>query len=316
MTDEEFKKRLEDFQRSQDQAKMQRGEFLKQTVPGVLKMPLEGFVSSDQKIQISDDLEIEKVSDEVRDEFFQRAASLELRDYKHDNNWFFITYKFKDERGNIGGMDTGSRILLVAIFFSICSEKLLKVNKSQGFTYIQEQLRSIGITRIPNAPWAYDYSANFENENIEDLRRFWPLFRDAYNNQIHFALVARRYYFSLIRNQWEDQLIDLIISLEALLVPEMEEVNKAGKIAKRLSRMLVGKHLRGEVSRVAKNCYDIRNKIVHGKLGFVPNNDFETLTRQLRVYVKTALQIYLLDYRGLSVQEVSDRLEDISGDQI
>ena len=43
MTDDEFNKWWETFQRPEDQTKMQRAEFGKQVVPGVLKMPIEGF---------------------------------------------------------------------------------------------------------------------------------------------------------------------------------------------------------------------------------------------------------------------------------
>jgi Apea-like HEPN len=296
--------------------RIKREAFGKQIEQGILKIPLEGFISIEEKLVLADNLEIEKVTSEVRDQFFQRAAGLELGDYRHENNWFFLTYKFEDERRKIGGIDTGNRILLVAIFFAVCTEKLIRINKSQGFAFVHGELSSIGISRIPNVPWSYDHSAKFETEDIDKLREFWPLFRATYNDQTHFALVARRFYFSLIRNQWEDQFIDLIIALEALLVPEMDEVNKSGKIAKRLSRLLTKHYLRGEVSKVALTSYDIRNKIVHGKLDGIDINEAHTLKDQIRVYVKQAIQVYLLHYRNLTTQELADQLEQISGDQI
>lgn len=316
MADEEFKKLWREIQQGEKLASKQREEYDKQIIPGLLKIPLEGFISDEYKIIISEDLAIERVNEQDRDQFFQRVASRELSAYHLENNWFFLSYKYEDERSKIGGIETSNRILLIAIFFAVCSEKLIRINKSQGFAYVNGELRSIGITFIPNAPWSYDYHAHFATNDIEKLRELWPLFREAYNIQAHFALVARRFYFSLIRNQWEDQQIDLIIALEALLIPEMDEVNKSGKIVKRLSRLLNQHFRRGEVSKVALSGYNLRNKIVHGKLDNIDLSEVHILQEELRVYVKTAIQEYLINYGDLTVQEFADRLERMSGDQI
>lgn len=316
MTEDEFKEFLEDVQRAAADAARKRDEYRKEIVPGILKLPIEGFVSQEEKITLSNDLEIERVSQDFRDQFFQRAASLELSDYRHENNWFFLTYKFEDERSKIGGTDTGDRILLIAIFFAICSGKKIKINKSQGFIPVQGELQSIGITRMPNAPWAYSSNVNFETKVIDELRTLWPLFRDSFTSQSHFALVSRRYYFSLIRNQWEDQLIDLIIALEALLVPETDEVNKSGKISKRLSRILSKQFKRGDVSNITRQCYELRNEVVHGNPAPPVNKNVRSLLESLQGYVNAALRVYLMEFRNLSPAELADRLENMTGDQI
>ncbi|PZR30986.1 MAG: hypothetical protein DI538_21740 [Azospira oryzae] len=316
MTEDEFKKFWEDYQRDEHEASKKRDAYQKEIMPGLLKIPIEGFVSDDDRITLSPDLQIIRVNAETRDEFFQRAASLELRDYRQENNWFFLSYKFEDQRGKIGGIETGNRILLIAIFFAMCSEKRVRINKSQGFVPQGDELRSIGITRVPNAPWSYESRVTFESEVIEEIRTLWPLFQDSFTNQQHFALVARRYYFSLIRNQWEDQLIDLIISLEALLVPETDDVNKSGKISKRLSRLLSKQFKRGEVSTIVKNCYNLRNEIVHGNPKPDINTDAYTLVEFLQKYVNAALKVYLLEYRNLHPKDLANRIDNMTGDQI
>jgi hypothetical protein len=316
MTEEEEKQFWAEFLREEERGKIQKELFGKQIISSTLRIPFEGFVANDDKILISDDLEIHRFEEVVRDEFFQRASGLELRDYKQENNWFFLKYTFEDERRRIGGMETGDRILTVAIFFALATNKLFRINKSQGFIPIDGKLQSIGITRIPNAPWAFDNNANLDDKEIEKIKLLWPLFRTAYSRRDHFALVTRRYYFSLIRNQWEDQIIDLIIALEALLIPEMDEINKGGKIAKRLSRILKDRHKRGVVTQIALKCYEIRNKIVHGKNYFIEIRQPDPFVQQLREYVKEALQVYLIDYDNLSIQQLADKLDDLKGEQI
>lgn len=314
MTEAEFQKWIRNFNKIQNEAEEKRQMFLKEVVPGILKITLEGFTSNHSTINLSNDLIIEKESDEKRDVFFERVATLELSDFKSANNSFFLTYHFKDQRQRIGGIETGSRIQMIAIFFSICTNKLIKINKSQEFAYVQNELKSFGITRIPNAPWAYDRNAEFDTSDIDRLKMFWPLFRNCNEKFSQFSLAARRFYFSLTRYQWEDKVIDLMIALEALLVPEIEESSKGAKMAKRLSRLLSAKFLRGDVSQVTRKCYDLRNEVVHGKANF--DEGIYTIVELMQSYTKAALQEYLENHNGLSVQELVLRLEQMKGDQI
>lgn len=313
--EEELRRLIERFEQAEGEATRRRLEYGNQIVPCILKMPIEGFVSIENEIIISDDLQIERVSGKGMQEFFARAANLELTDYKQEDNCFFITYKFEEVRRAIGGTGTGNRILLLAIFFAICTDKRVRINKGQGFVSIEGEQRSIGITRIPNGPWFYDRNSNFDASSIQKLQTSWPLFKQAFNGQPHFALVARRYYFSLIRTQWEDQLIDLIIALEALLVPESDEKNKSGKISKRLSRLLKDNFPRGQVVKVAREGYDLRNKVIHGE------HDYESIGIHssidvLKDYVKAALTIYLFKYSGLPARELAQELDNMDGRHI
>jgi len=306
MTEDDLKRFWEASKQEEELARIEKEEFDKQIIKSVLKIPLEGFMSEENKIELSDNLVIEKVSKEFRDTFFNRASALELSNFSNENNWFFLNYRFDVERRKLNHIESSNRILSLAIFFAICSKKQIRINKAQEYNDINGELRSTGIMRIANAPFYYDLEARFETEDVDELKKRWPLFNSTYHGKPHFALVARRYYFSLIRNQWEDQIVDLIISLEAMLIPEMDETNKSGKIVRRLSRLLNQVYLRGEVSKVAKACYAIRNEIVHGGFDHENLQEIQRNKENLIVFVKTAIQIYLEDYRGLTLQEFAD----------
>jgi len=316
MDEEKFKSLQLLIKESWDREKAQFQERSMELVQSIIIIPLEGFVSDQQKIVVAEDLVIEKVTSEARDKFYLRAARIELDEYKNANNWFFITYKYQDERGRSAGIFAGDRILLIAIFFAICSNKLLRINKGESFTEINGELKSLGVLSIPNASWVFNREVRFDEDEIANMAALWPLFRDSYKRKQNFALVARRFYFSIVRNQWEDQCIDLCIALEALLIYDLKGDNKQGKIARRLSRLLESYYLRGKVAKIAKEGYDLRNKIVHGKIGYGGEVQNAGVIDQLRLFLRRAIQEYLIKYRDLATEEFVNDIEQMSGDQI
>jgi len=63
----------------------------------------------------------------------------------------------------------------------------------------------------------------FTQDDLTELSKLWPTFQDLFQRKSWFALVVRRFFDSTLKFSWEDKLIDLLISLEALLISEKDQ---------------------------------------------------------------------------------------------
>jgi hypothetical protein len=165
----------------------------------------------------------------------------------------------------------------------------------------QGKQASLGFTKITYGN-VKGNEVQFTVDDNDLLVKLWPLFKSNFKEVPHFALVARRFHFSLSRYDWEDELIDLIIALEALLLPENTE-NKGSKIAKRLSKLLWKRYNRDYVTRIGNEAYDLRNSVVHGDLNVSHGSEIRDMINSLSILVKEALQTYLLFYSRQSVHD-------------
>lgn len=316
MTEDELNQLMKAVEEHELRVKNQPDSVKKELIPCLIKVPIEGFLCYEESVFISEDLSIQKFDPASRAEFFERVSSLELGKYSEQNNWFYFECYYNEERQNISGPEAGVQLLLLAMFVALGSDSVLRLNKAHRFLKIKDSYQSAGIFYIPIAPWSYDEKVNFDEDMINQLRSFWPLYNRAIDSQPHFAFTARRYYYSLTRHEWEDQLIDLIITLESLLIPEENGKNKAGKLATRLSRLLSKNHKRGEITDIVKYAYKLRNVIVHGKYHPDVHGIHYGHVKILRVIVKEALRSYVENYNHLNQQEFAKYLDNMSGDQI
>lgn len=271
---------------------------------------MEGFKADETELDISPDLKLYRAAFEERETFFKRAQDMDMTRYNAENNEFFLTFDFPITKGEIQSLTPGNKLTQIAIFFAVCSKAFIQIDKGQFFLSQENAYVSAGLIRTPQRSLKYERNAHFNKGDIEEMGKFWPLYNDLYTKATHFALIARRFYYSLTRYQWEDELIDLIIALEALLVPENVE-GKGGVIAKRLSKLLSKEFPAGTVHKNAQRCYDLRNKVVHGDVVTQLENDARASVGHLSVYVKSALQKYLLNYRSLSPVDLVKEIDKI-----
>jgi len=307
MEHEEFEKEII---RQMKESERKREELLNQIIPVKLVIALEGFRSERDRIVITEGLEINRAKPEMREEFFKRAKSLDLEIYNSESCEFFLTYHYQEQRRHAGTGESSERIFLISIFFAVCLDVFIKIDKAQSFISFRGEFESLGIRRIHYRSMKYERNVQFDDGHFERLKRFWPLFTKQFNEMPHYALVARRYHYSLSRLQWEDEIIDLTIALEALLMIEQTK-NIGSKIAKRLSKLLWATYDRGKITEVAIECYELRNKVVHGEVVNEKYDKIRSLIEMISICVKQALQLYLTKYHMLPASEFIKQVDSI-----
>jgi hypothetical protein len=278
-------------------------------VDGEERIPLEGFASEKESIQIAEGYSIEKLSDEDASMFYKRFIDWETSNYKSASNRHFLVYKFKAARASHGGLIVSDHILMSAVFFALCSDRLIRIDKAQSFGYREDKLVSLGVSKISASSWTYEREVIVDDKFIDRLKEYWPLYFKRYQDDPQFALVARRFYYSLIRNSWQDKLVDIMIALEAFLLPEWkDENNKGAKLAKRLSRLLKDEFNRDDVANRIKDRYKVRNSVMHGEVVREEIETFDEINILIN-YVRVALLKCLKHYSTLSFKEVVDVID-------
>lgn len=306
LTEEDFRKIIRD----QEEGRRQYESRMREPIDVRLKIMLEGFKADETELDIPPDIQIYRATFEEREAFFKKAQDMDMTRYNAENNEFFLTFDFPITKGEIQSLTPGNKLTQIAIFFAVCSKAFIQIDKGQFFLSQKSAYVSAGLIKTPQRSLKYERNVHFDKGDIEKMGTFWPLYNDLYTNAKHFALIARRFYYSLTRYQWDDELIDLIIALEALLVPENVE-GKGGVIAKRLSKLLSKEFPAGTVHKNAQKCYDLRNKVVHGDVVTPLENDARASVEDLSVCVKCALQKYLLTYNSLSPVDLVKEIDKI-----
>lgn len=279
-----------------------RAEFEKRSkelIPVRMKIGLEGFVSNVDKFEVGPELLFRKAPLEERQAFYGRANNPKDIEIKANDNEYFAEFDFQIPRGAIHSLAPGNGINLVSIFFAVASSKILNIARGNFYLVNGSEFRSAGFYTTPNE-YRFTSKEQFSNDELNSMKALWPHFRNQFENNFSFALVARRYFYSQLRLSLDDRFIDLMISLEALFVPERSGT-KGDKIAARLALMLHPEFDRLEVENLCHWAYRIRNKIIHGGQDrFAEAFDIDTMSK----YCRAAIQKYLIDYRGLSSKKL------------
>lgn len=273
----------------------------KELVAVRMKIIMEGFNGDFEKFEIAPELIIRRAPLKEREEFYSRTTNPKDIEYKAKTHEFFAEYDFQLTRGAVQGLAPGEGINIVSIFLAVCGRHLLNINKANFYVKARDEYRSAGFFTTPNE-YRFFTSALHTNEDLELLKGFWPVFKSQYQENLTFALVARRYYYSILRLSFEDRLIDLMIALEALLVPETTGT-KGDKLSARLAQLISS---RFEYTAVQHQCilaYRHRNKIVHG-------GDIRKLSKEthdvnlISAYCQAGIQEYMLKYPGLNSRQL------------
>jgi hypothetical protein len=312
MSEEEIKLYFKQLDEQRAKEEQEHDVFLQQQVPARLKIAMEGFNSAQDMIQIAHDLSIARMLPEDRNHFWERTKAFDSSSGRTNDDEHFIVFDFPIERGQIWGLAPADNLTMVSIFFAICSHAFLKINKGLFSLMDEEKEASAGLYKTAYDSIYYKRNIEFSHEEITQLKELWPLFKEEYAKNRSFAMGCRRVYFSMMRNPWEDALIDLTIAAEVLLMPESNERNKGRKIAKRLSRLLALSHQRSEVNNIMVAGYDLRNSIVHGEDTLQLELDGRDVVKSIRDYLKAALQIFLRNYKGISVVKLVDLIDHAS----
>ncbi len=292
------------------QMEQSRKEFEKRSkelIPVRMKIMLEGFTSETSRFEIAPDLILRKAELDERQAFWSRTNNPKDIEYKADENEFFVDFDFSIPRGEIHGLAPANGINLVSVFFSLASSKILNISRGNFYFVAGDELQSAGFYTTPNE-YRFTEKTQFRIDELNFIKELWPHFKSQFEANFSFALVARRYFYSQLRLSLDDRFIDLMISLEALLVPE-KSGTKGDKIAERLALILSPEYDREEVESLAHDAYRIRNKIIHGgNDSYAEAFDIDLMSK----YCRIAIQKYLINYRGLSSNKLVKILQAAS----
>lgn len=301
----------DDFKKLMTKAKTNQEAYEKRLAARILrlrfKIMAEGLAVENEPFNISEGLRLERATFDERVKFFDRAKEFEGSESKAKKNEFFLVYERQATGAELQGSIGGNSINVISIFFTVCSNKFLEINKGQNYVLDEGKEISLGLSFTPFRSIHFQRGVTLDQSDVDQLKELWPLFIGEYHQNHSFALVARRYYYSLHRLDWEDQLLDLMIALEAFFMPEEGQKNIRGKIAKRLSRFLKGTFDRNAVASQVKRAYKLRNEVVHGQR----NEELDThiLVADVSSYLKAALQLYLKKYPGIPIGVFAEALD-------
>lgn len=285
-------------------------EHMRKSVNAKLKVSLDGFISNQDKFIIGDDLIIERGTLDDREKFFARASAFNWAYEPTAKNEFFATYNFETTIGSLNGISPAHHLNVVSYFFALCFSHPIRANVGQKLVNREGDFVSGGFFKTPSEIIQTGKDA-FTDNDIGLMVNVWPKFKQIFRTSQHFQLITRRYFYSLTRYQWEDQLIDLIISLEAFFVSESNanDADKGGKIAKRVSRLLEHLWLRGEIFKIVKSCYDIRNKVIHGNIIKEPEWDIRAQIDQLSMITRFAIHEYVIHHSEHSIADFVKQID-------
>ncbi len=285
------------------QARWEYEKRSKELIPVRMKIALEGFSCEVDKFEIAPELVVRRAQLDERQAFWSRTNNPKYVEQKASDNEFFAEFDFSIPCGSINGLAPGNGINLVSIFFSVVSPNILNVNRGNFYLVNGKEFQSAGFYTMPNE---YRFASNvkFTIGELSSLSVLWPLFKSEYEGNSSFALVSRRYFYSQLRLNLEDKMIDLMIALEALLVPE-KGGTKGDKIATRLAQMIYPEYNREQVEVLSGEAYRIRNKIIHGgRAHLVEAFDIDLMSK----YCQAAIQKYIIHYKGLNSKKLASIL--------
>lgn len=286
-------------------------EFSRELIRVRVSVLLGGFRSSNDQIEIAPEFRIEKLSSEAQKEFLERTRAFGFTDYSMDD-MFAAIYEFEIQRRDVQGSVPSESIKRLSMFFSVVTRNSVSTTKGHLFVLLNGSMKSIGYASISDHlhhPKPHIWNAEDENQ----LRTIWPLFMKEYGLNRQFSLVSRRYYYSRTRREWQDRLIDLMIALEALLIPE-NFGTKADKLARRLALLLGSGCEQEEVVANTKAGYALRNAVVHGD-SIEDDAQSLSIVDAVAGYTRMAMQVFLVQYAGLDSKTLVGVLEgkDLEG---
>jgi len=296
---------VKEYLEKAEKTRLEIQNYQKQKVAVKMVMNIEGFKSEIDTFEFDSHFKIRRSTIEERSKFYSRASSFQRTELKIQDNQFFIEYDYQLQRGLLMGIEPSEAIDIVSIFFAVCGDYSLNINQGNFYVDSENGFASSGFYSLPNE---LRFPTHIEHrlDNLNALKKLWPAFKLQFESNSRFALLARRFFYSILRVSLEDRLIDLFIAVEALLIYE-KNGSKGDKIAERLSKLLANQYNRDSVYELSESMYKARNEVIHGT-NTIDNR--RGSVDQLIAFTRAAIQEYLLNFAGLDAKSLVKSLED------
>ena len=274
---------------------------------------LEGFSSNENSIIINDKLSIKRFTAEEKKAFYDRVSDSWINEGREDlyKNDFYLEYHNEEKSSEFfGGSEALKIIEMFRILFRVFQKGKIDLRfynlyffdepsknwKSAGFVMAQSTYRS----------FHSDYALNSESiTHFIDFANKYLQFKS--NKHAVLDISTKRFNFSYLRNDWEDQVIDLMIGFECLFLRDNAELNY--KLSLRTAIFLSELGTK-EVFDFIKEAYGLRSKIVHGSLvKKEARGEAKIYTERLRELLRVALFKYINNYSNKSDKEFIDDIE-------
>jgi hypothetical protein len=161
-----------------------------------------------------------------------------------------------------------------------------------------------------------------QKSEVSLFKRLWKKYnefrnkRAGLNSSKYLNIAFRRFNLGIEEVDFEDKMIDYLISLEALLLPERDELKY--RLSNRVAVLLgKGENETEEVRTIIAEAYDLRSDIVHGKspkeikIGekAIPQGDFVSKVEE---YVRKSIRFSMVLSKDYKNQETLTRKLDES----
>lgn len=292
----------------------------KKTMKVRIVYALEGFSADVNIINLSKDISIRKIPESKRREFYDRVKGLptvynldEL--LKSEYFLFFHTHVTFTPTGIIDPLmfeePARKGLELLKLHFRLFREEDIGIRFYSNYTYSNKtkKYESTGISMNYLSPWTLNGKYHVTIKDLPGFRkRFQALSSFDLEQNKALKIALKRFNFSYYRYDWEDQIIDLMISFEALFVSEQGEITY--RLALRASKFIGKKNNTIEIFDFLKNCYAMRSKIVHGDDPTKSNNrkndkwDGPSAVIKLRDLLRQALVKCINEYDQESIKNL------------
>jgi len=140
-------------------------------------------------------------------------------------------------------------------------------------------------------------SENRDSEETPELIKFWKLILDSrYHQSKSVSIAIRRFNYAYDREKNEDEIIDYLISFEALFFKkDTQELSE--KLSRRVARLLEDNFdNRKKLSKNIKDFYTKRSQIVHGVETEISSEYVDEIQEVLRKSIKKVLEKILTQH--------------------
>jgi hypothetical protein len=273
---------------------------------------LENFLSNENSIIINDELSIKRFTDEEKKTFYDRVSDSWINEVREDlyKNDFFLEYYTEEKSSEFFGDNVGLRVLeMFRILFRVFQKGKIEIRFYNQYI-LDEQLKeykSAGFVMVPSTYKSSHSNYVLNSEHVTqfvDFSNKYLQFKLKNNNILNIS--TKRFNFSYSRNDWEDQVIDLMIGFECLFLRDNAELNY--KLSLRTAIFLSELGTK-EVFDFIKDAYGMRSKIVHGSVVKKEKREVIAYTERLRELLRQALFKYINDYSNKSDKEFIDDIE-------
>lgn len=267
--------------------------------------PLVNFSSSRREIRLDSSLRIRKLTEEEKVDIESEMDDADTSRYYIDREQILSTTHSvslrqlvpfeKDEAQNIR-----KKIFTLSIILRLFKEGNIgvpfvefEVDRSRGRPKVRHITTSVLL--LPSfTSTSLRKKYELDDNDSKRLKEFWTRFgpalnQDSLDRRTNIELAVGRFAMTNYRESVTDHIVDTIVGLEALFVPENDELPY--RLANRACMVLGNSDREREyVRQLVKTGYKVRSKIVHG--GKIPGS-------------------LMIAERETALVELSDRLERI-----